>query len=57
MKISYYPGCTLKTKAKNLEISALECIKTLGVECEELPRWNCGGASGAGTGRKGYHRH
>mgnify|MGYP000688777189 CR=1 FL=1 len=24
MKISYYPGCTLKTKAKNLEETALE---------------------------------
>jgi len=44
MKISYYPGCTLKTKAKNLEVSALACLDTLGVEYEELPRWNCCGA-------------
>jgi len=44
MKISYYPGCTLKTKAKNLESSALACLDALGVEYEELPRWNCCGA-------------
>lgn len=44
MKISYYPGCTLKTKARNLEDSALACLDKLGVEYEELPRWNCCGA-------------
>ncbi|MEW5924365.1 MAG: CoB--CoM heterodisulfide reductase iron-sulfur subunit B family protein [Candidatus Zixiibacteriota bacterium] len=44
MKIAYYPGCTLKTKAKNLETSALACLDALGVEYEELPRWNCCGA-------------
>lgn len=44
MKISYYPGCTLKTKAKNLEISALAALDILGIEYEELPRWNCCGA-------------
>lgn len=44
MKVSYYPGCTLKTKAKNLELSALACLDELGIEYEELPRWNCCGA-------------
>lgn len=44
MKISYYPGCTLKTKARNLEDSALACLNALGIEFEELPRWNCCGA-------------
>ena len=44
MKIPYYPGCTLKTSAKNLEVSALESAKVLGVELVELPRWNCCGA-------------
>jgi len=44
MKISYYPGCTLKTKAKNLEKSALAALDVLGVKYEELPRWNCCGA-------------
>ncbi len=44
MKISYYPGCTLKTKAKNLEDSALASLAALGLEVEELERWNCCGA-------------
>ncbi len=44
MKVSYYPGCTLKTRAKNLESSALASMTALGVEYEELPRWNCCGA-------------
>jgi len=43
MKISYYPGCTLKTNAKNFEDSALYSLKKLGVEVEELHRWNCCG--------------
>jgi heterodisulfide reductase subunit B len=44
MKISYYPGCTLKTKAKNFEDSALASLAALGIEVAELPRWNCCGA-------------
>lgn len=44
MKLSYYPGCTLKTKACNLEESAMKCFEIMGVECVELPRWNCCGA-------------
>ena len=44
MKASYYPGCTLKSKAKNLDISAIESLSALGIDLEELPRWNCCGA-------------
>lgn len=43
MKLSYYPGCTLKTSAKNFEDSALCALAKLGLEVEELPRWNCCG--------------
>ncbi len=43
MKIAYYPGCTLKSTARNFEQSALECAKALGLEMIELPRWNCCG--------------
>jgi heterodisulfide reductase subunit B len=43
MKLSYYPGCTLKNSAKNFEDSALSSLTRLGVEVEELPRWNCCG--------------
>jgi heterodisulfide reductase subunit B len=43
MKISYYPGCTLKTKAKNFEESTICALTTLGLEVEEIDRWNCCG--------------
>jgi heterodisulfide reductase subunit B len=44
MRIAYYPGCTLKTKAQGLEASATAALRALGVEHQELPRWNCCGA-------------
>ncbi len=44
MKLAYYPGCTLKTKARNLEDSALAALKALSIEVKELDRWNCCGA-------------
>ena len=44
MKISYYPGCTLKTKAKNLDRAAIASLVALGVEVQEIDRWNCCGA-------------
>jgi len=43
MRLAYYPGCTLKTTAKNFEASALASAKKLGIELVELPRWNCCG--------------
>ena len=44
MKLGYYPGCTLKTKAANLEKAAMASLDHLGVEYKELSRWNCCGA-------------
>ncbi len=44
MKLAYYPGCTLKTKAANLERAALVAFDALGVDYLELDRWNCCGA-------------
>ena len=43
MGLSYYPGCTLKTKARNLEDSAIASMQALGINLVELPRWNCCG--------------
>lgn len=43
MKLLYYPGCTLKTTAKNFEDSAIAVFKELGIELKELNRWNCCG--------------
>ncbi|MBN2335060.1 CoB--CoM heterodisulfide reductase iron-sulfur subunit B family protein [Candidatus Bathyarchaeota archaeon] len=42
-KIAYYPGCTLKTNAKNFEDSSIATAKTLGIEFVEPERWNCCG--------------
>ena len=44
MKAIYYPGCTLKTKARNLGDTAVAAMAELGIELEELSRWNCCGA-------------
>ena len=44
MKICYYPGCTLKTKAKDLDIWARASAAALGVEMEEIENWQCCGA-------------
>jgi len=43
MKLSYFPGCTLKNHAKNFEDSALCALDNLGIEVQELDRWNCCG--------------
>jgi heterodisulfide reductase subunit B2 len=43
MDLAYYPGCTLKTRAKNFETSALAVMSALGINLVELPRWNCCG--------------
>lgn len=43
MKVSYFPGCTLRTKAKDLDFYARECAKKLGVELCEIENWQCCG--------------
>jgi heterodisulfide reductase subunit B len=43
MSLAYYPGCTLKTKARNLEEPAVASMEALGFKLEEIPRWNCCG--------------
>ena len=43
MKVPYFPGCTLKTTARNFEKSAMASAHTLGIDLVELPRWNCCG--------------
>ena len=45
MKIAYYPGCTLRTKAKELDRYAREAAAVLGVELEELRDWQCCGGA------------
>ncbi len=43
MKYSYYPGCTLRTKAKKLDAYARASAKALGFELEEIENWQCCG--------------
>ena len=42
-RIAYYPGCTLKTNARNFEASTLATAEALGMELVEPGRWNCCG--------------
>ena len=43
MKVSYFPGCTLKNKAVELDRYARASALTLGVSLEELEVWQCCG--------------
>jgi heterodisulfide reductase subunit B len=43
MVFSYYPGCTLKTKAKELDRYARSSAEALGCTLEEIPEWQCCG--------------
>ena len=43
MKVSYFPGCTLRTKAKKLDEYARKCAEILGVELCEVEDWQCCG--------------
>lgn len=43
MKVTYYPGCTLRTKAKDLDTYAHRAAKVLGVELVEPENWQCCG--------------
>lgn len=43
MKVSYFPGCTLRTKAKELDFYARKCAEILGIELCEIENWQCCG--------------
>ncbi len=43
MKVSYFPGCTLKNKARILDVYARKCAEVLGVTLEEIDNWQCCG--------------
>jgi len=43
MKMSYFPGCTLKTKAKDLDVYARRSAEALGITLEEIENWQCCG--------------
>ena len=43
MKVSYFPGCTLKNKAKDLDEYARRSAEALGITLEEIEDWQCCG--------------
>ncbi|MEO0108037.1 MAG: heterodisulfide reductase-related iron-sulfur binding cluster, partial [candidate division WOR-3 bacterium] len=43
-QFTYYPGCALFTKARNLDHCARLAAEVLGVQLSEMPTWNCCGA-------------
>lgn len=42
---SYFPGCTLKNKAKALDIYARASAEALGFTLKEIPDWQCCGGT------------
>ncbi len=42
---SYFPGCTLKNKAKDLDAYARASAAALGFSLEEIPEWQCCGGT------------
>ncbi|KPJ75011.1 MAG: disulfide reductase [Deltaproteobacteria bacterium SG8_13] len=47
MKVAYYPGCSLEGTAKDYAESIQGICASLGIELEEIPDWNCCGATAA----------
>lgn len=44
MRYRYFPGCTLKGQAKNMETTTMAAAAALGIELVELEEWQCCGA-------------
>jgi len=47
MKLSYYPGCSLQGTARDYAESIHGVCAALDIELEEIPDWNCCGATAA----------
>ena len=47
MKAAYYPGCSLEATARDYADSIRAICACLGIELEEVPDWNCCGATAA----------
>lgn len=45
MAVAYYPGCTLSTKAAGYDSSGRAVAAALGMAFQELPDWQCCGAT------------
>ena len=47
MKVTYYPGCSLEGTARDYAESILGICASLEIQLEEIPDWNCCGATAA----------
>ena len=47
MKVTYYPGCSLQGTARDYAESIHGICAALDIELEEIPDWNCCGATAA----------
>jgi heterodisulfide reductase subunit B len=47
MKVTYYPGCSLEGTARDYADSIQGVCASLAIDLEEIPDWNCCGATAA----------
>jgi heterodisulfide reductase subunit B len=47
LELSYFPGCSMATSAKESNLSLMEVTERLGLRLVELDDWNCCGSSSA----------
>ena len=47
MRVTYYPGCSLEGTARDYADSIHGVCESMGVELQEVPDWNCCGATAA----------
>lgn len=47
MQVGYYSGCSLKSSAKEFDLSIQAIFKELEISLKEIPDWSCCGASAA----------
>lgn len=47
MDVAYYPGCSLHALAHEYDISTRLVCERLGIKLQEIPDWNCCGATAA----------
>ena len=48
-KLTYFPGCSAHGTSEEFDLTVKMVMKTLDVQMEELPDWNCCGATSAHT--------
>jgi heterodisulfide reductase subunit B len=47
MQVGYYPGCSLESSAKEFDLSLRAIFQEMKISLQEIPDWNCCGASPA----------